>query len=123
MNAEPDADEIRLLGGLLTSPIVPGLTLADAWRYAVEQPTDSGATWVARNPLLPWGTTDQRIDYVMSSASLIPTRAVLLGDVTELDTPVWASTHLGVWADLVVQPTVKQGHGQPTQTPGARSTG
>lgn len=101
LNAEPDADEVRLLGGLLTRPAVPGLTLADAWRYAVEQPTGSGATWVARNPLLPWGTTDQRIDYVMSSAGLIPARAGLLGDGTEPDAPFWISTHCGVWADLV----------------------
>jgi endonuclease/exonuclease/phosphatase family metal-dependent hydrolase len=33
LNAEPDSDEVRLLGGHLTAPAVPGLVLVDAWRY------------------------------------------------------------------------------------------
>jgi endonuclease/exonuclease/phosphatase family metal-dependent hydrolase len=34
LNAEPDADEIRLLCGHKTAPAVPGQVLVDAWRYA-----------------------------------------------------------------------------------------
>ncbi|HEU4422117.1 MAG TPA: endonuclease/exonuclease/phosphatase family protein [Pilimelia sp.] len=47
LNAEPDSDELRLLGGLLTTPAVPGLVLLDAWRYA--DPGDPGFTWDRRN--------------------------------------------------------------------------
>lgn len=34
LNAEPDADEVRLLCGHNKTPVVPGLVLVDAWRYA-----------------------------------------------------------------------------------------
>lgn len=34
LNAEPDSDEVRLLCGHKTAPIVPGSVLVDAWRYA-----------------------------------------------------------------------------------------
>ncbi len=47
LNAEPYSDELRLLGGLLTAPVVPGLVLVDAWRYA--EPADPGFTWDRRN--------------------------------------------------------------------------
>ena len=47
LNAEPGSDELRLLGGLLTAPAVPGLVLIDAWRYA--DPGDPGFTWDHRN--------------------------------------------------------------------------
>lgn len=43
LNAEPDADEVRLLGGHKTAPVVPGLVLVDAWRYA--DPMAPGWTW------------------------------------------------------------------------------
>jgi endonuclease/exonuclease/phosphatase family metal-dependent hydrolase len=42
LNAEPGSDELRLLGGLLTTPAVPGLVLIDARRYA--DPGDPGFT-------------------------------------------------------------------------------
>jgi endonuclease/exonuclease/phosphatase family metal-dependent hydrolase len=50
LNAEPGSDEMRLLGGLLTAPAVPGLVLIDAWRYA--DPGDPGFTWHHRNGYL-----------------------------------------------------------------------
>ena len=65
LNAEPGSDELRLLGGLLTAPAVPGLVLIDAWRYA--DPSDPGFTWDHRNgyqasTVLP----DSRIDYILA---------------------------------------------------------
>src|SRR5262249_56769523 len=68
LNAEPGSDELRLLGGLLTAPAVPGLVLIDAWRYA--DPGDPGFTWHHRNgyqadSLIP----DSRIDYVLVGLS------------------------------------------------------
>lgn len=106
LNAEPDADEVRRLGGLLTAPAVPGLTLADAWKYALERPAGSGATWLAKNGHLPWGTTDGRIDYVMTGAGCVPVRVGRLGDAAvQVDEgeSVWASTHCGLWADIVAR--------------------
>lgn len=106
LNAEPDADEVRRLGGLLTAPAVPGLTLADAWRYALEPPVGSGATWLADNGHLPWGTTDGRIDYVMTGHGLVPVRVGRLGVAgARIDEgeSVWASTHCGLWADIVAR--------------------
>jgi endonuclease/exonuclease/phosphatase family metal-dependent hydrolase len=63
-NAEPDADEMRLIGGHKTAPLVPGQVLHDVWRFA--------------DPLLPSGTwdvtgsdtpgiyqTNTRIDYIL----------------------------------------------------------
>jgi hypothetical protein len=48
LNAEPDADEIRLLGGYKTAPVVPGLVLVDAWSYV--DPMTPGWTWDRRRP-------------------------------------------------------------------------
>jgi endonuclease/exonuclease/phosphatase family metal-dependent hydrolase len=101
LNAEPGSDEVRLLGGLLTTPAVPGLVLLDAWRYA--DPGDPGFTWDHRNgyqanSVIP----DSRIDYVLvglprhgrgkvRSATLAG--AAPVGDV-------WPSDHFAVVADL-----------------------
>lgn len=101
LNAEPDSDELRLLGGLLTAPAVAGQVLVDAWRYA--DPADPGFTWSRRNgyhtaPVLP----DGRIDYILSG---LPTRG--LGRIRSArlagDAPVdgvWPSDHFAVVADL-----------------------
>ena len=52
LDAEPGSDELRLLGGLLTSPAVPGLALIDAWRYAGPADPDSpGTTATATRPI------------------------------------------------------------------------
>jgi endonuclease/exonuclease/phosphatase family metal-dependent hydrolase len=101
LNAEPGSDELRLLGGLLTSPAVPGLVLIDAWRYA--EPADPGFTWDHRNgyqaaSVIP----DSRIDYILVG---LPrhrrgkVRSVQLAGTAPVD-GIWPSDHFAVVADL-----------------------
>jgi endonuclease/exonuclease/phosphatase family metal-dependent hydrolase len=101
LNAEPGSDELRLLGGLLTSPAVPGLALIDAWRYA--EPADPGFTWDRRNgyqadSVIP----DSRIDYILVG---LPrhrhgkVRSVQLAGTAPVD-GIWPSDHFAVVADL-----------------------
>lgn len=101
LNAEPTSDELRLLGGLLTAPAMPGQVLVDAWRYA--EPDRPGHTWDHRNPYLADDPNpDARIDYVLVG----PPRegggrirsAALAGDAP-VD-GVWPSDHFGVVAEL-----------------------
>lgn len=100
-NAEPDSDELRLLGGLLTTPAAPGLVLLDAWRYA--DPGDRGATWDRRNgyqarSILP----DSRIDYIMVGlprSDRGQVRSVRLAGTEPVD-GVWPSDHFAIVADL-----------------------
>jgi endonuclease/exonuclease/phosphatase family metal-dependent hydrolase len=102
LNAEPDADEIRLLGGHKTAPVVPGLVLVDAWSYA--DPMTPGWTWDRRNPhVAATGEPSARIDYVLVG---LPT-ATGAGRVRSVrligDQPVdgvWPSDHAGVLAEL-----------------------
>lgn len=103
LNAEPDSDELRLLGGMLTAPAVPGLVLLDAWRYA--PPGDPGFTWDRRNgyqrdSVIP----DSRIDYILAG---LPRQDEDRGRVERArvggDAPVdgvWPSDHFAVIADL-----------------------
>jgi endonuclease/exonuclease/phosphatase family metal-dependent hydrolase len=101
LNAEPGSDEVRLLGGLLTGPAVPGLVLIDAWRYAT--PGDPGFTWDRRNGYLAASMIpDSRIDYVLAGP---PQRgrgqlrsARLAGDAPVGG--VWPSDHFAVVAEL-----------------------
>jgi endonuclease/exonuclease/phosphatase family metal-dependent hydrolase len=102
LNAEPDADEIRLLGGHKTAPVVPGLVLVDAWSYA--DPLASGWTWDRRNPYVAaTGEPSARIDYVLvglptaSGAGRVQS-VRLIGD-RPVD-GVWPSDHAGVLAEL-----------------------
>jgi endonuclease/exonuclease/phosphatase family metal-dependent hydrolase len=101
LNAEPDSEEVRLLGGLHTAPAAPGLVLVDAWRYA--DPGDPGYTWDRRNgyqaeSILP----DCRIDYVLTG---LPdgrrgrVRSSRLAGTSAVD-GVWPSDHFAVVADL-----------------------
>jgi endonuclease/exonuclease/phosphatase family metal-dependent hydrolase len=65
LNAEPDSDELRLLGGRLTAPAVEGQILVDLWRYA--DPADPGFTWSHTNTHHPTRTSpDSRIDYILA---------------------------------------------------------
>lgn len=100
-NAEPDSDELRLLGGILTTPAVPDLTLVDAWRYA--PPGDPGLTWDRRNDYVTErGLFDARIDQVLVGPPRDGrgrVRAVRLGG-TEPVEGVWPSDHFAVVADL-----------------------
>ena len=100
-NAEPDSDEVRLLGGLLTAPVVPDLVLLDAWRYA--PPGDPGFSWDRRNGYQQYSVIpDSRIDYVLVG---LPQRdrgrveTVRLGGTAPVD-GVWPSDHFAVIADL-----------------------
>jgi endonuclease/exonuclease/phosphatase family metal-dependent hydrolase len=63
LNAEPDSDEVRLLGGSKTAPAVPGLFFYDAWRRATNPLP--GWTWLANNPHVPAAFAfNARIDYI-----------------------------------------------------------
>lgn len=101
-NAEPDSDEIRLLGGHKTAPAVSGLILLDAWRYA--EPDGREWTWDRRNPaVLATGEPNARIDYIFvgyrpSTPALYVRSARLAGDVPSHG--VWPSDHAAVVADL-----------------------
>ena len=112
-NAEPDSDEIRLLGGHKTAPAVPGLILVDAWRYA--EPDRSEWTWDRRNPaVLATGEPNARIDYIFvgyrpSSPALYVRSARLAGDVPSHG--VWPSDHAAVVADLDPRPFDGEGAG------------
>ena len=101
LNAEPGSDELRLLGGLLTDPAVPGLVLIDSWRYA--DPGDPGFTWDLRNgyqakSVIP----DSRIDYVLvglTTQGRGRVESVRLAGTAPVD-GVWPSDHFAVVADL-----------------------
>jgi endonuclease/exonuclease/phosphatase family metal-dependent hydrolase len=101
LNAEPGSDEVRLAGGLLTPPAVPGLVLIDAWRYA--NPGDPGFTWDHRNPYLTGSVVpNSRIDYVLvglpTQGRGRPLSASLAGAAPVGS--VWPSDHFAVFADL-----------------------
>jgi endonuclease/exonuclease/phosphatase family metal-dependent hydrolase len=101
LNAEPGSDELRLLGGLLADPAVPGLVLLDSWRYA--DPGDPGFTWDLRNgyqddSVIP----SSRIDYILVG---LPWRGRGRVESVRLagNAPVagvWPSDHFAVVADL-----------------------
>lgn len=109
LNAEPDSDELRLLGGVLTTSAVPGLVLLDAWRFAPDG--TPGHTWDHRNLYLaedPY--PDARIDYVLvgpARAGRGRVRGVRLAGDAAVSLPaeaagagVWPSDHFAVVADL-----------------------
>jgi endonuclease/exonuclease/phosphatase family metal-dependent hydrolase len=104
LNAEPDADEIRLLCGHKTAPVVPALVLVDAWRYA--DPAAPGDTWDRRNPhVRATYEPGARIDYVLVGVPgprgighVVAARRT--GDVPVAG--VWPSDHAAVMVDLAV---------------------
>lgn len=102
LNAEPDSDEVRLLGGHKTAPSVPGLVLIDVWRYA--DPPAPGWTWDRRNPhVAATRSFDARIDYVMVGVPGPGTRGAVESVTLAGHGPVqgvWPSDHLAVVADL-----------------------
>jgi endonuclease/exonuclease/phosphatase family metal-dependent hydrolase len=101
LNAEPGSDEVRLLGGLLTTPAVPGLVLIDAWRYA--NPGDPGFTWDHRNGYQSGSVIpDSRIDYVLAGLHRQgrgKVRSAGLAGTAPAE-GVWPSDHFAVVADL-----------------------
>jgi endonuclease/exonuclease/phosphatase family metal-dependent hydrolase len=103
LNAEPDSDEVRLLGGHKTAPAVPGLILLDAWRYA--EPDARQWTWDRRNAAVrATGEPNSRIDYIFlgyrppTPPTLYVRTARLAGDAPS--DGVWPSDHAAVVADL-----------------------
>jgi endonuclease/exonuclease/phosphatase family metal-dependent hydrolase len=111
-NAEPDSDEIRLLGGLKRPPALPGLVLLDAWYYA--DPASPGWTWDRRNPaVLATGEPDARIDYVflgyrINNESAPRVRAAWLAANEPYD-GVWPSDHAAVVVSLEMRGSVQSG--------------
>src|SRR5215471_1325964 len=101
LNAEPGSDELRLLGGVLTAPAVPGLVLIDAWRYA--DPADPGFTWDHRNGYLASSKLpDSRIDYVLAGPPRQGRgrlRSAALAGAAPVG-GVWPSDHFAVVAEL-----------------------
>lgn len=102
-NAEPDSDEIRLLGGHKTPPAMPGLVLVDAWLYADR--AAPGWTWDRCNPAV-WATgePDARCDYVFigyrpNNKSAPCVRHVFLAGNERVD-GAWPSDHAAVIAEL-----------------------
>lgn len=95
LNAEPQSDEVRRLGGMLTAPVVPGLALEDVWHYADDGP---GWTWRRENTHLAEGTRSCRIDYILVGQAVRILGAGLLGAAPT--DGLWPSTHAGVMADL-----------------------
>lgn len=106
-NAQPESDELRLFGGMLTAPAVPGQVLVDVWRSA--GPDEPWATWDLANPYLapphvaaaaPYST---RIDYIHTglpgpggAGRVTAVRRAGHGPVAG----VWASDHAAVVAEL-----------------------
>ncbi|MFH8368703.1 endonuclease/exonuclease/phosphatase family protein [Streptomyces sp. NPDC018031] len=105
-NARPESDELRLFGGHLTAPAVPGLVMVDAWAYA-----DPGApelTWDRANPHVAASLEPSaRIDYIHvglpGPGGAGSVRAVRrTGDAPVAG--VWPSDHAAVVADLALRP-------------------
>jgi endonuclease/exonuclease/phosphatase family metal-dependent hydrolase len=99
-NADPEADEIRMLTGLTAVP-VPRLVFIDAWRAGGTGP---GMTWDNRNDFAATDhEPDRRIDYVFvgyprDAGIGQVVHAELVGTAPVDD--VWPSDHFGVVADL-----------------------
>lgn len=99
-NAEPEAEEIRMLTGLTSVP-VPKLVFIDAWQAGGEGP---GMTWDNRNAFAAADVEpDRRIDYVLVGYP----REHGVGQVTAAQVignePVdgmWPSDHFGVCAEV-----------------------
>jgi endonuclease/exonuclease/phosphatase family metal-dependent hydrolase len=101
LNAWPDSDEVRLLGGYRTAPAAPGEVLLDAWEFA--DPAAPAATWDPANPYVGAGNPPVRIDYVFvgppGPGGLGAVRAVRRAADGPVD-GVWASDHAAVVAEL-----------------------
>ncbi|MFF5498161.1 endonuclease/exonuclease/phosphatase family protein [Streptomyces aquilus] len=102
-NAWPDSDEIRVLAGTRTAPVVPGQVFFDAWEYA--EPGAPGATWTPENPYVHPGLgPGVRVDYIHVGGPAGPdgegtVRGVRRAGHGPVD-GVWPSDHAAVVADL-----------------------
>jgi endonuclease/exonuclease/phosphatase family metal-dependent hydrolase len=101
LNAEPDSDEVRLLGGHKTPPACPGFVLVDAWRYA--EPDAIPWTWDRANPhVAATLEPSARIDYVLVGPPRDGRGGI--GSVERLGHQpvggVWPSDHAGLLVEL-----------------------
>jgi endonuclease/exonuclease/phosphatase family metal-dependent hydrolase len=108
LNAAPDCDEIRFLGGRHT---LDGRRTywQDAWR--VVHGDAAGWTWARKNPMTAWLgflELDRRIDYLFTRQERRDGRGRVLDARLILDAPAedgtWASDHFGVMAEIVTSP-------------------
>lgn len=100
-NAYLEADEMRLIEGHLTAPVVPGQLLINAWRY------HAGPVPPTWNPANPYAA---RIHYPAATVDHILVGIPPSGDRGWIervglfaDKPTesgWASDHAGVWAEI-----------------------
>ncbi len=101
LNAEPDADEIRMLTGR-AAVAHPGLVFHDAW--AVAGDGTAGFTWSNRNPhAAPALEPNRRIDYVLVGWPRAGGAGHVLGCHVVATLPVAGvqpSDHYGVLAEL-----------------------
>ncbi|WP_258314612.1 endonuclease/exonuclease/phosphatase family protein [Streptomyces sp. Act143] len=102
-NARPDSDELRLFGGMRTTPVVPGQVFFDAWEYA-DQAAD-GTTWGPANPYVHPGLGPAaRIDYIHVGGPAGPAGEGTVRGVRRVGhgpvAGVWPSDHAAVVADL-----------------------
>ncbi|KAF4407213.1 endonuclease/exonuclease/phosphatase family protein [Streptomyces lycii] len=116
-NAWPDSDEIRLFGGCLTEPAVPGQVMLDAWSYA-----DPAAPWATWDPANPYAAQSHgpptRIDYIHAGAPGPGGLGRVMSVRRTGDGPVrgvWPSDHAAVVADLALPPG-----GEPGAEPAAK---
>jgi endonuclease/exonuclease/phosphatase family metal-dependent hydrolase len=100
--AEPDTDEIRLLGGYKTKPAIKGQRiLVDAWRYAAD---GDGYTRDRRNPHVRDAfEPSSRTDYILIGPAAGSGHGQvefirMFGDAAVGN--VWPSAHAGIVADL-----------------------
>jgi endonuclease/exonuclease/phosphatase family metal-dependent hydrolase len=101
LNAWPDSDEVRLLGGYKTAPAVPDEVLLDAWEYA--DPDAPPATWDPANPFVADWNPAVRIDYVFVGPPAPDGAGRVLSVRRATGRPVegvWPSDHYAVVADL-----------------------
>ncbi|WP_427891476.1 endonuclease/exonuclease/phosphatase family protein [Kribbella sp. GL6] len=102
LNAEPDSDELRRLGGHKTLPYHPGQVWIDAWRYRDD--LDPGYTWRRDNPhVAATNEPSARIDYILFDP--VTRNAPAVDRISLFGTgPVdggYASDHAGVVADFI----------------------
>jgi endonuclease/exonuclease/phosphatase family metal-dependent hydrolase len=102
LNAEPDSDEVRLLGGFKTAPAVPGLFFFDAWRRADD--ARPGWTWLQTNPHVPEAFGfNARIDYIHVGAAGPRGRGTISQIFLAGDREfhgIWPSDHAAVVVDV-----------------------
>ena len=106
-NAEATSDEMRLVSGYETAPVVEGFVLVDAWRYADDGA--EGRTWDRRNPHVAGvRQPSARIDYVLVGLPEFTGRGSVLAVRRVGDSPVdgvWPSDHAAVLVDLQTVPS------------------